>query len=54
MDDSTLGWGQYASTPVEVSDIPGDHLSILKQPHVQVLAKKLAISLEQARLGNSL
>ena len=41
IDDSMLGWEQYASSPIEVHDIPGDHYSILKQPHVKVLAERL-------------
>ncbi|WP_045055626.1 non-ribosomal peptide synthetase [Aliterella atlantica] len=39
--DPTLGWSQIAASGVEVHNIPGNHLSMLKQPHIQVLAEKL-------------
>lgn len=38
--DSTLGWKNLSSN-VQVHSIPGNHLSLLQQPHVQVLAKQL-------------
>jgi len=36
----TLGWDRLAKQ-VQLHQIPGNHLSLLKQPHVQVLAQQL-------------
>ncbi|MDF5711727.1 MAG: amino acid adenylation domain-containing protein [Nostoc sp. S4] len=47
--DPQGGWGRLALGGVEVYEIPGDHNSILREPHVQVLAKKLKACLQQAQ-----
>ncbi len=39
--DPRLGWGDLAIEGLEVHDIPGDHLGILKEPNVRVLAQAL-------------
>lgn len=39
-DDLTLGWSQLVSD-IQVHFIPGDHLTMLQKPHVQMLAKQL-------------
>jgi amino acid adenylation domain-containing protein len=38
--DSTLGWSTLASD-IQLHQVPGNHLSLLKQPHVQTLAQEL-------------
>ncbi|HEY9604551.1 MAG TPA: amino acid adenylation domain-containing protein [Allocoleopsis sp.] len=38
--DSTLGWSKLASD-IQLHQVPGNHLSLLKQPHVQTLAQQL-------------
>ncbi|MBE9188793.1 amino acid adenylation domain-containing protein [Gloeocapsopsis crepidinum LEGE 06123] len=38
--DLTLGWSQLAKV-IQVHQVPGNHLSMLKQPHVQTLAQQL-------------
>ncbi|WP_199296744.1 non-ribosomal peptide synthetase [Leptolyngbya sp. FACHB-711] len=38
--DPTLGWSQLCDR-VQVHSVPGNHLSMLKLPHVQVLAQQL-------------
>ncbi len=35
------GWGVYATEGVEIIQVPGNHQSMLKTPHVQVLAEQL-------------
>ena len=40
-----LGWSRYAVDQLDVVEVPGDHYSILKPPHVGVLAEKLAAKL---------
>ncbi len=38
--DPTLGWSTLASD-IQLHQVPGNHLSLLKQPHVQTLAQQL-------------
>ncbi|XWK88399.1 MAG: thioesterase domain-containing protein [Phormidium sp.] len=38
--DRTLGWSKLASD-IQLHQVPGNHLSLLKQPHVQTLAQQL-------------
>jgi thioesterase domain-containing protein/acyl carrier protein len=42
-----LGWGPYAKGGVDVIDVPGDHMSILAEPHVAVMAHHLSDILER-------
>jgi thioesterase domain-containing protein len=46
--DITLGWSQLAGGKVEVHWVPGNHLTMLKRPHVQVLAEQLRVCIEKA------
>lgn len=39
--DATLGWAELAIGGVDVHTIPGNHLTMLKSPQVQVLAEQL-------------
>ncbi|WP_424097227.1 SDR family NAD(P)-dependent oxidoreductase [Moorena producens] len=39
--DPTLGWSQFSAQEVETHLIPGHHLNLLRQPHVNVLAQTL-------------
>jgi thioesterase domain-containing protein len=34
------GWGRYLRSPLTVIDVPGDHLGILKAPHVAELGQR--------------
>jgi thioesterase domain-containing protein/SAM-dependent methyltransferase/acyl carrier protein len=47
--DPTMGWGTLAAGGVDVHDLPGDHLTVLRQPHVRVLAEKLRACLDAAQ-----
>jgi amino acid adenylation domain-containing protein len=40
-NDPTLGWSQLAMSGVQVHSIPGNHLTMLRNPHVRVLAEQL-------------
>jgi amino acid adenylation domain-containing protein len=40
-DDYYLGWGSITRGGIECFEIEGDHMSILEQPAVELLAKKL-------------
>ncbi len=47
--DPTMGWSGLAVGGVEVHTVPGNHLTMLRQPHVQVLAEKLRLCLDKAQ-----
>ena len=48
LQDSTWGWDKFATGPLEIHAVPGDHITMMANPHVQVLAKRLKVCLEQA------
>jgi len=50
--DPTLGWSKVAGG-VDVHWVPGNHLTMLKKPHVQVLAEQLRMCMEKAKASNS-
>jgi thioesterase domain-containing protein len=41
------GWSQYAEGPVAVHLVPGDHHTMMSEPHVQMLAEKLKKCLDK-------
>jgi thioesterase domain-containing protein len=45
--DEDLGWSRYANQPVAVHYIPGDHLTMMRPPHVA----KLALALENVQVA---
>ena len=49
--DDSLGWRSRAAQGVEIHEVPGNHETLLREPHVAVLAEKLAASLRRARTG---
>jgi thioesterase domain-containing protein/acyl carrier protein len=51
--DSSLGWSQLAEGRVEIHQVPGNHLTMLRKPHVKVLANQLKICIEQALIANT-
>ncbi len=36
-----FGWEHVISGPIDVHDVPGEHLTLLRRPHVEVLADRL-------------
>jgi len=42
-----MGWDRVARKGVEIDAVPGGHLSVLQEPHVQVLAAAMKRRLEQ-------
>jgi thioesterase domain-containing protein len=48
-ESSTLGWSELAAGGVEVLEVPGDHGTILTEPHVQTLARQIRGALVRAR-----
>ena len=49
-NNPTQGWENLADN-VELHWVPGDHRTMLISPHVQILAEKLQMCLEQAKLN---
>ncbi len=47
--DPQLGWGKLAAGGLECHEVPGTHLGMLQEPHVQVLAEKLTACLDKAQ-----
>ncbi|MBW4546344.1 MAG: amino acid adenylation domain-containing protein [Symplocastrum torsivum CPER-KK1] len=47
--DPQLGWGELATGGLERHEVPGTHLGMLQEPHVQVLAEKLKAYLDKAQ-----
>ncbi len=41
-----FGWKDYASEGVEIIRVPGNHLNMVKSPHVQVLTEQLKIYIQ--------
>jgi thioesterase domain-containing protein len=50
-DEEDLGWSRVVSGPVEIFPVPGNHLSLMAEPHVRVLAERLRGCLERALAG---
>jgi len=42
LSDPTFGWDKLSTEPVQIHDIPGNHSVIVLEPHVRVLAERLA------------
>jgi aspartate racemase len=47
--DPDLGWRELAPGGLEIYDVPGNTVSMLQEPHVQVLAEKLRDCLDKAQ-----
>jgi amino acid adenylation domain-containing protein len=43
--EAGLGWGRLAKGGVEIYDIPGAHMTMLQEPHVEVLAQQFQVCL---------
>ena len=43
------GWRRLAAGGVEVKVVPGNHLIMLREPHVRVLAEELRVCLDKAQ-----
>ncbi|NLH08316.1 MAG: amino acid adenylation domain-containing protein [Chloroflexi bacterium] len=43
-----MGWGEIAKEGVSVYDVPGNHLTMLHEPHVEAVARQLKACLEAA------
>ena len=48
-EEPTWGWNQFSDREVEIHIVPGNHASMIGEPHVKVFAQKIQKSLEQAQ-----
>ncbi|MBW4569859.1 MAG: amino acid adenylation domain-containing protein [Tolypothrix carrinoi HA7290-LM1] len=48
-EDLSMGWNQLAVEKTEIHTIPGNHLTMLRKPHIQVLAEQLRVCIEKAQ-----
>jgi aspartate racemase len=53
VDSPEVGWNKFVTGSLEIYDVTGDHIGILEEPHVQVLAERLKFCIDKA-LGNDL
>jgi amino acid adenylation domain-containing protein len=47
--DFSLGWSEFSTEPVDVHFVLGNHVTIVAEPHVQVLAEELKACIQQAQ-----
>jgi thioesterase domain-containing protein/acyl carrier protein len=50
--DLTLGWEELATEGVDLHWVPGNHSSMVREPHVQVLAKQLRACLDRSQAND--
>jgi amino acid adenylation domain-containing protein len=48
-EDPSIGWDKLTLERTEIYNIPGNHLTMLRKPHIQVLARQLKASIERAQ-----
>lgn len=49
--DSTKGWNQLSTQPVEVHIVPGNHETMGLEPNVKLLSARLQACIDEARIG---
>ncbi|MBR8837985.1 MAG: amino acid adenylation domain-containing protein [Stigonema ocellatum SAG 48.90 = DSM 106950] len=49
LQDSDLGWSEFSTKPVDIHFVLGNHVTIMVEPHVQVLAERLKACINQAQ-----
>ena len=49
--DPDKGWESLAAGGLEIKVVPGNHLGMLQEPHVKVLAEQLRAYLDEAQTG---
>jgi thioesterase domain-containing protein/acyl carrier protein len=51
-EDLTLGWQELATEGVDLHWVPGNHLTMVREPHVQVLARQLRACLYRSQAND--
>jgi amino acid adenylation domain-containing protein len=46
-ENPVLGWDKFCTKPLDIHTIPGSHFTMLNEPHVQVLAERLATCIDR-------
>ncbi|MCP4397918.1 MAG: SDR family oxidoreductase [bacterium] len=46
--NSEWGWERFAAGPVDIYEVPGDHISMVLEPHARALAEGLKNSIEKS------
>jgi thioesterase domain-containing protein len=46
-EDLSMGWDNLAVEKTEIHMIPGNHLTMLRKPHIQILAAQLRACIEE-------
>ncbi|MFS0517038.1 amino acid adenylation domain-containing protein [Nostoc sp. UIC 10607] len=49
LQDLHWGWSKFSAEPVDIHFVPGNHVTMMNLPHVQVLAEKLKACIEKAQ-----
>ncbi|MGF1937144.1 MAG: amino acid adenylation domain-containing protein [Nostoc sp. ChiQUE02] len=47
-EDLSLGWSEFCTEPVDIHFVLGNHITIMAEPHVQVLAEHLKDCIKEA------
>ncbi|MEM7727210.1 MAG: amino acid adenylation domain-containing protein, partial [Cyanobacteria bacterium P01_A01_bin.45] len=47
--DFSLGWSEFSTEPVDINFVLGNHITIMAEPHVQVLAEQLNVCIQKHR-----
>ncbi|MEA5603820.1 amino acid adenylation domain-containing protein [Nostoc sp. UHCC 0252] len=47
--DFSLGWSEFSTEPVDIHFVLGNHISVMTEPHVQVLAQQLKACIKEAQ-----
>ena len=45
---ATIGWSKLTTGGIDIHSVPGDHLAVMRKPHVQVLAEELRACLDKS------
>ena len=45
------GWSELSSEPLQILDVPGDHMTMMTEPHVRVMAERLNSCLDESQAG---
>lgn len=48
-DDPLMGWGEWTTQPIEEHTIPGAHLELFHEGHIQLMAEKLNESIQRLK-----
>ncbi|MBD2682798.1 MULTISPECIES: non-ribosomal peptide synthetase [Nostoc] len=52
LEDPAWGWNKFSAEPVKVYFVPGDHVTMMTEPHVQTLADRLQVCIDQAQVNS--